>query len=242
MNRNRFLVALAIAAALPGAVNATELVTNGGFETNGGGGQFCYNTSATGWSTPPPGSSYVFLFPSATAAQAGVDGQYGNLALWGPLNGSNNGLTNSPQGGAFVGMDGAFQVGAISQTITGLTAGQSYALSFDWAAAQQYGFTGPTTEQWVVGFGSQTQSTPVNDLASTGFSGWMHSTLDFTADGSSDVLSFTANGSPGVPPFALLDSVSMQAVPEKSSAAAMVLGVGGFGLFARRRARSKSSK
>jgi hypothetical protein len=102
-----------------------------------------------------------------------VNGQYGIVGLWGPGNGSANGLpATSPDGGNYVGADGAFQQGAITPTINGLVVGQTYAVSFDWAGAQQLGFNGPNTEQWVVGFGSDTQSTAVYNNSSHGFSGW----------------------------------------------------------------------
>jgi len=91
-----------------------------------------------------------------------VTGQYGNLKLWGPNDGSANGLpASSPDGFNYVGADGAFQVGAISQTITGLTVVAQYTVGFWWGAAQQDGFTGATTEQWQVSLGGQTQYTSI---------------------------------------------------------------------------------
>jgi hypothetical protein len=47
----------------------------------------------------------------------------------------------------------------ITQTITGLTPGQLYAVSFYQAAAQQTGFTGGTTEQWAVNLGNTVLTT-----------------------------------------------------------------------------------
>jgi len=246
MFRNKVLVSLmafGFAAALPTAVYATELVTNGGFESNGGNGQLGYNTSATGWNIS---GGYTFLFNPQTgttsgtsADNSGANGQYGSLWLWGPGNGSANGLTTSPTGGAFIAQDSDFQQAPIWQTINNLTIGQSYAVNFDWAAAQQEFFNGPTADQWVVSLGEQSQATATYNLPSHAFSGWMHQAFDFTATDTSETLSFFAQGSPqGPPPFALLDGVSMQAVPEAGSGAAMLLGVVGFGMFARRRARS----
>jgi hypothetical protein len=50
--------------------------------------------------------------------------------------------------------------------------------------------------------------------------------MTFTATAATDVLSFLSTGTPsGVPPFALLDGVSMVAVPEPSGAALMIVGV-----------------
>jgi hypothetical protein len=124
-------MALSAIALLTFSVSArANLVTNGGFEsTTNGAGQLGYNTNATGWTT----SGYNFLFTSGSADTTGADGRFGNLQIWGPGNGSNNGLpATSPDGGNYVAADGAYEVGAISQTINGLVAGGSYNVSFYW--------------------------------------------------------------------------------------------------------------
>jgi hypothetical protein len=208
------LTAIALVLGASGPARA-DVVTNGGFESNGGNGQLGYNTSATGWSIS---GGYSFLFAPGTADTTGASGQYGALSLWGPGNGSANGLpATSPAGGYFLAQDSDFQQAAISQTINGLTAGQQYQLGFYSAGAQQFGFSGLSTDQWQVSLGAQTQTTGVVNVASQGFSGWTYQTMNFTATSSSEVLSFLALGSPsGVPPFALLDGVSLNAVPEPS--------------------------
>ena len=238
------IAALVLTLGASGAARADYgLVTNGGFETTTlGPGQFDYNTHATGWTSA--GNSYNFIFAAGTADTTGSNGQYGNLQLWGPNNGSANGLTaSSPDGGNFVAADGAFQVGAITQTINGLTAGDQYTVGFYWAGAQQLGFDGATTEQWQVSLGAQTQSTAVLNNVSHGFTGWQYQTFDFTADNSSDVLSFLAVGTPtGVPPFVLLDGVSLRSVPEPSALLLSGLGLAGIGIaHLRRRAKLKSA-
>jgi hypothetical protein len=192
-----------------------DLVANGGFETNGGNGQITFNTTATGWSVPDGG--YTFLFASGTGDTTGAVGQYGPLSLWGPNNGSANGLpASSPAGGYYIGQDADFQAGAISQTISGLTSGHSYTVGFYWAGIQQSGFDGPTAENWQVSLGSgPSQTTTTWNDPSHGFSGWMHQDFTFTADGTTDVLSFMAGGTPaGPPPFALLDGVTLNPTPE----------------------------
>jgi hypothetical protein len=209
------LAALVCAAPVGAAHASVNLVTNGDFETNGGMGQLGYNTTIAGWSTGASGqASYTFLFAPGAADTTGASGQFGNLQLWGPNNGSNNGLTTSPSGGYFLASDGAFQVSAVTQTINGLTAGQSYNLSFSYAGAQQSGFSGVTTEAFQVSLGSQTQETPILSNADHGFTGWQSDTMTFTATSATETLSFLAQGTPnGEPPFTLLDGVSLVAAP-----------------------------
>jgi hypothetical protein len=226
--------------ALPVAVHANSF-TNGGFEaTTHGAGQLGFDTAATGWST----AGYNFLFAPGTGDSSGSPGQYGNLNLWGPNSGAANGFTDSPSGGNFLAADGAYLVEPLSQTIVGLLVGHTYTVGFDWAGAQQNGFTGPQTEQWEVSLGrAAPRFTAIYSNPSHGFSGWMHESFTFVADSGADTLSFLAHGTPdGVPPFSLLDGVTFSqegAVPEPSTWTLMLVGVGGLGAMARRgRARS----
>ena len=196
-----------------------------------------------------PAGGYSFLFAtsggSTSADQGGANGQFGNVQLWGTNNGGVDAITPSPDGGNFVASDGAFQVQPIEQTINGLVVGDSYRVSFDWAAAQQYSYTGPTTDQWSVSLGGQTEDTPVIDLDSHSFSGWESESLVFTATSSSEVLSFLANGTPGSsePPFALLDGVQLNQTPEPGTLTFLLTGgLAGFGALNRRRLMMKARK
>ena len=139
------LAFLALALSVQAQQN---LVTNGSFEqTTNGPGQLGYNTDVTDWTT----NGYNFVFAYGTGDTTGSNGQYGNVSFWGPNNGSNNGFpAGSPDGGNFLGLDGAFDVGPLSQTINGLTVGDNYTVNFWWAGAQQFGFNGATTE-WAHG-------------------------------------------------------------------------------------------
>lgn len=226
----------AVAALSASAANAAvpgELIVNGGFETGNYGQIGWGGHQLQGWNS----NGYNFLFNGSNVDNGGVTGSYGNLQLWGPHNGAANGLGASPVGGNFVAADGAFEIAPLTQTVNGLVAGKQYDLSFYWAGAQQQSFNGATTEQWKVSFGNQTKSTEVKQNANHGFTGWQKETFTFTATSSSEVLSFLAVGTPaGVPPFSLLDGVSMVAsVPEPQTWGMLGLGLGLVGFAARRR-------
>jgi hypothetical protein len=221
-----------------GSAARANLVTNGGFEmTTSGNGQLGYNTNAIGWTS----TGYTFIFAPGTADTTGALGSIGYAYLWGPNDGSANGLTISPDGGNFVAADGDYNPGPISQTISGLTYGEPCAIGFWWAGAQAKPIVGANTEQWKVTFGSQTQFTPIVNNVSEGFTGWTYETMNFTADGTSDVLSFLAAGTPaGSPPFALLDGVSVN-VPEPASVL-LLAGVGVVAAGLRKLQRYAASK
>jgi hypothetical protein len=226
--------------------------------------------SMTQWTS----ASYGFVFNSSSPT---AQGTYGGLSLYsisGPggifadenpanpgctsntVSGATSGGTlaacgfNGPTGVNFIGSDAQSPyTAAISQTITGLTKGASYTLSFDWAGAQQSGFTGLNTEAWTVSLGtvgthnpSQTTGYVTNQSGS--WTGWMTQTMHFTATSTSELLSFLASSTTttnALPPFALLANVSL--VPEPAGVASMIVGIVGLvGLSWRRRVATRAHR
>ena len=252
-------------------------LSNQGAQLGGTGG-----VTPTGWTT----SGYNFVFQSNMADNASIGALTNFSGGTGPgdrfsLNGPNqpvNAVANgfvgeSPAGGAFLVMDSNLvdtsDIGnltlPISQTITGLTIGNMYKVSFYWAAAKKYGFTGDTFEGFRVGLGDTvipTNSGPNEQFDDTeanienlpacsfcrdtgfvvnpseGFTDWRKVDFYFTATNSTQVLSFLATGGPqGQPPFSLLDGISMTDAPEPATWAMMLIGFGAVGGALRRRGK-----
>jgi hypothetical protein len=185
-------------------------------------------------------AGYNMLYVPGTATTGGaiVPEYSAYLSLWGAANGGSNTWDgNGPTGvgGNFFAMDGDYETGAVSQTISGLTSGTVYAVSFWYAFGQQSGFDGPTTQDLAVTLGSSKQSVTPFNLPNHGFSGWEQQTFYFEADASSEVLGFLASSNVQLPPFALLSDVTMVDAPEP--AAWTMLGVGLAGLVGAARLR-----
>jgi hypothetical protein len=249
-NLKKYFVSAAVAGLLClGTAQVSfgqDLIENGDFEnftatstnqaSQGGSGlnmpnfnpAYTTGDTLTDWAN----NGYAFVFTTTNSLEGGtITGQDGAFSLWGPRSTpvSNNGLTAPPGGGNVVAEDGVYEIGALSQVVTGLTPGKTYEVSFEWAAAQQSGYTEATTENWTVLLGAaglttgqitsstNAQTTTTYDLPSKGFSGWMSQTFEFTNNttSTSETLYFLADGTPtGEPPFSLLADVSMVAVPE----------------------------
>ena len=209
--------------------SAINLVKNGDFMTNNAGGVAkpgtigygINSTSAKYWST-----LFSMIFNDDVATNPGVkvgqpgegygdpDGS-GMYTLYGPgekpgYGTHNNGLTASPTGPNYLAEDGAFNNSFVSQTITGLTPGKDYYLTFDYALAQEWGGRGAANGWWTVSLGSQSQKTDTLTIPNGGFSGWKTASMTFTATAASEVLKFASHANQGEPPTTLLAGVVLE--------------------------------
>lgn len=246
----RLRTVMTLSAVLFATAAHANLVQNGGFEltTHGPNAFLGYGISdPTIWTFS---GGVAAIYGPGAADTTGADQGGAQTYLWGPNDGSANGLpAASPAGGNYFASDSdPLFAGTLSQSITGLAAGDNYTLSFVYAAAQfrnaaGTNWFGASDSGWQVSLGAQTQDTPTLNIASQGFSGWQSETMTFTATAASETLSFLAIGGPsGVPPVALLDGVSLDAaaVPEPSAVSVLATALAGIGmLYAVRRKRAR---
>jgi hypothetical protein len=85
---------------------------------------------------------------------------------------------------------------------------------------------------------SQIFKTNIVDNANHGFVPWQFQYFEFTATSNTQVISLLAYGTPiGQPPFALIDGLNLEAIPEPSTWAMMLIGFGVIGGVMRTRRR-----
>jgi hypothetical protein len=172
-------------------------------------------------------------------------------------------LDGDPGNGGNPGKEGIFQ-GSISQTISGLVAGDQYHVTFFTASGQQETFEGATETQLAVSLCGAGQSapgpgttiqtpgfngictffTPPRSNPAHGFQPWEQEILTFTATSASETLNFLATGSPvsstavgGLPPVVLLDGISVSVVPEPATWSLIGIGFAALTLVAYGRAK-----
>ena len=182
---NKLLLATALASlglvcGLAGRAEAgANLVQNGDFSqttgalstlstTNYSGGEiddnYIYSGDLTGWSSPntaPYSGAYnLYFFGLANDQTTNADARYTENGQF--LNANFTGNAPSPAGGPFMGLDGDPNfTGPLEQTITGLTVGQTYQLSFYWAGGELADRTDFRHVQLTGSFGTSTFATPV---------------------------------------------------------------------------------
>ena len=218
------------------------------------------NSQLTGWTQnviPGNNGGLVVILPSASLNAAVIhDGGNTQYSFWSSSNGGATTITAPPSGNAniFAQDSAAENTSYLSQVVNGLVAGHTYAVTFNWAgdqlrSADGTNWNGPTNEKWEVNVGgtynggtTQTYTggttlyTNTINVPSHGFVGWQAATLNFVANSTSEVLNLEAvSTSTGLPPFALIDNVQLQAVPEPATWALMLIGFGGMGAVVRRR-------
>jgi hypothetical protein len=100
-----------------------------------------FNVAPTGWNGPSAGD--LIYVVSQTPGQRAADSVGGTITTYGNPTGSIS--------GNYIEADGNPEFeSSFGREITGLTAGQTYTLSFYQGASQQVGFHGATTNQWIV--------------------------------------------------------------------------------------------
>ncbi|MFD1613075.1 choice-of-anchor C family protein [Sphingomonas tabacisoli] len=204
----RKLIAFLSAAALPCAAHAATIV-NGSFEDG-----------------VNPGS-----FTTVNAGQTNITG-------WDVLAGSVDYIGSywqASDGVRSVDLSGN-SIGTLGQTITGLTVGQSYAVTFDVSRNPDGGVT-PRTGTFTAG--GQTFQFAYSDASSNRADmKWATVSYSFTASDTSALISFSADASGGCCYGPAIDNVRIAAVPEPASWAMMLGGFTMLGLATRRRNRT----
>jgi hypothetical protein len=252
------LVAVILAGAaltVASSASAQNLVTNGTFAITG-----TYNGTATSfwfggysyWGGSESLSSWTFVPAGSGNIGAGFDFVNGaTAACYGgssTCTSGNNSIEtilpqaiSAPVGGNFIAIDanwsGNTQSSGVTQSISGLTAGTNYALTFSFALTKWSGYGGTSDSAAITAeLGSAVQTTaPLTITSPTNFSGWVTETFTFAATSATETLALLASGGTGQPPLALIANVSLTKSPEPMSIAILATGILGLAIAARKR-------
>ena len=254
--------------SLPGLTNLDFVDFTGAAPKN-----YFTSVNPTGWTG---GNGLIFINSNTPGGNA-TNGPNATWQAPSVISGLDGGNYN------YVQADGnpIFESGFNYASVKGLTPGTTYTLSFYQAASQQAGFTGATTNQWIVALGapgsslfSATAAAPntpnancgtncvytdtdsgasvaasaLMTVPSEGLADWTFTSVDLTADATTETLSFLAWGDNGnttnLPPMAFLTGVNspsgLVGAPEPATLALFGVGLAGLGGIARRR-RGKGS-
>jgi len=211
MKTVHLLAAAAVAAisAMSVPAFAANAIVNGDFSTpnTGGGWENSQGPLVTGWTD---------------VNEAGGNVEIGNSSIYGLTCISTNCQNLEVNNNTF---------GDVFQTVTGLTAGQSYTVSFDYGGRTS---GGPDSMNFLVN-GTQLGATIGGSIGS-----WTPYAFTFTAPNSgSATVEFQALVTSGLPSYGNeITNVSLlSAVPEPATWAMMMIGLGGLGVAMRSRRR-----
>jgi hypothetical protein len=190
---------------LSGTCAGANLIENGSFENPPLMGNYEYvpggSSAITGWQTALSG---VERYEPAALAPFGISGITVDGQLMLDLN------TDFAVGGG------------IDQTISTVS-GQAYTLTFYEGTVAGFGRNG--TANIVASAGSATNTFTVTNLSST--IAWTQYSLPFTASSSTTFVSFRNFDAPSQT-FAMLDDISVVAIPEPAALFLALIGVGGY--------------
>ena len=163
----------------------------------------------------------------------------------------------SQNGGNFVGLDADPSLGGgstLSQTMTGLTVGAAYQVTFYWAAGQLQTRTGAQNEaiqvqvfdaanKSALNYLSQTVQNPAGAFTGATSSTWFQVTQYFLATSTTETIKFIAKStSTCLPPVVLLDGISVvSTTPEPATWTLMGVGVTLIVVARTRRKRTKKT-
>jgi Protein of unknown function (DUF642) len=248
------IVVSSIALNFCSVAQAVNLVTNGGFVPTVVTTSSILRGPVTldGWTFSPnvqdtstTVTGFNFVVPDGTAFSEDINKAYSQppiLKLYGNPGQTVNSQADASGGAAsgwYLANDAFYQRGAINQTLTGLTAGEDYTVSFSQASGQLQtnGNLESFNAYFQVGFGN---SATMSFTGGQAVSNWQTQSLTFTADSANQVLSFLANADNNVPPFALLSGVSVQSkssqkIPEPGNYVGTLIGIGFLGTLIKSR-------